>query len=750
MKKTIKGQIQYRFNKIKKERQKERKIKVPLFWSDTAAKILGENYAQKISENRYESSLDQIIKRLVDCWIFWGKKSGHLKSLEIKKFRDYVSSQLFYQMAAPNSPQWFNSGIKSSDLGHYYFDEKKKKVLLSRPAFKRPRPHACFIQAVSDDLLGETGIMKLWEKEARLFKSGSGSGSNFSLLREKGALLKKGGESSGVMSFLKVGDRAAAAIKSGGANRRAAKMVILDMDHPEIEEFIFWKMKEELKVQMLLQGQEEVLKKNSLYKEDFKKMDQSWQGEAYATVSGQNSNNSVRVSHKFFKKLKRNGDWSLISRTTGKKVKNMKAQDLWDKLVRSAWGSADPGLQFQDTINEWHTCPSGGEIKSSNPCAEYLFLDNTACNLASLNLIKFLDFHSPDQNHGPLFKIDEFILSVDYWINILDISVSMAQFPSSEIAWGSSQYRTLGLGICNLGGFLMSKGIAYDCELGRSYGALCASLLTAASYRSSALLAKKLGPYPQYQKNKKSHLKVLKNHYRSMGKKGKSLYGKFEGLTSLPFEANWDLLPPSLVRRNHLLWQEAIQLAELYGLRNAQVTAIAPTGTIGLLMDCDTTGIEPEFSLIKYKNFKNGETVKMVNQSVALGLKTLGYQENEIDKIKIYIEKNNTVVGAPFLRPSQYPVFDGAMAPSAFPYRLVSAMGHLKMVAAMQPFISGGISKTINLASDCLPATVSEIYHKAHEMMIKCISVYRQGCKLSQPMNRDEVKEAQKCEECSI
>ncbi len=732
-------------------------IEVPSFWSDTAAKILGEKYARKLNSNKYETSLKEMAERLIDSWVCWGLISRQLSKEEVKDFSETLFYHLVFQMASPNSPQWFNTGvylktkIKGAPQGHFYFNEKKKKVLESKNSFERPQPHACFIQSVDDQLLGDRGIMRLWEKEARLFKFGSGSGTNFSNLREKGAPLSTGGESAGVMAFLKVGDQAAGAIKSGGSNRRAAKMVVLDIDHPEIEEFILWKAFEEVKVQMLLSGQEEAQAHNPDLFSYIKKMDTSFEGEAYRTVSGQNSNNSISISKKFIKALNSKSRFSLLSRVDKKVVKKISAESLWHKISLAAWTCADPGLFFFDNINEWHTCQKDGNIRSSNPCAEYLFLDDTACNLASLNLANFLEIS--EKGAAPYFKLGEFISAIDVWIKVLDISVSMAQFPSSEMALRSYQYRTLGLGICNLGGFLMSQGIAYESEMGRSFAALIASLLTAQSYKSSALLALKLGPYPRFRENRQNHLRVLKNHYRSMGKLARKKLGDFEGLTVRPLDFNLTILPQVLVDYTHELWEEAILLATKFGLRNAQVTAIAPTGTIGLLMDCDVTGIEPDFSLVKFKTMVGAGNITIVNQSVSRGLKVLGYKDTQITEINNYILKKNTVVGAPYLAPKDYQVFDGAMAPENFPARAVSPDGHLLMVAAMQPFISGGISKTINLPKDTTVEEISEIYLKAFRMMIKCIAVYRNGCKLSQPLNvasNQQFLSGQNCLECSI
>ncbi len=668
--------------------------------------------------------------------------------------------------------------------------------------------HNCFIQEIKDDLVGEGGIMDLWIREARLFKYGSGTGTNFSNIRAAGEPLSGGGVSSGVMSFLRIGDRAAGAIKSGGTTRRAAKMVILDIDHPDIEEFINWKKDEEKKAKILIEAG---------YDSDFN-------GEAYQTVSGQNSNNSVRVTNDFMRAVENDEEWGLIQRTTGNVAKTVKARDLWDQIAEAAWVCADPGLQYDTTINEWHTCPQSGRINASNPCSEYMFLDNTACNLASINLVKFYN------ENTKVFDVDSFKHAIRLWTFVLEISVLMAQFPSKEIAELSYKFRTLGLGYANIGSLLMRMGYPYDSEEGRNIAASITSILTGEAYATSAEMASFLGPFSEYELNKEDMLRVIRNHRHATYNDD-----MYEGLSIKPVGIDSNYTPKYLLDAAKNSWDKALELGNKYGYRNAQVSALAPTGTIGLLMDCDTTGIEPDFALVKFKKLAGGGYFKIVNQSVKPALKALGYTEQEIKDIIDYavgklslevdapvnkntlldkglsledirriekilpstfdlehafntttisedtfsklgytkeqyesrdfsllrelgfsddeISKSNdiicgslTVEGAPHLRKEHLAVFDCANKCGKKGKRYIDYMGHVKMMAATQPFITGAISKTINMPNEVTTDDIKKVYMDSWRLGLKAIAIYRDGSKMSQPLSskkesKQEVKE---------
>lgn len=868
-------------------------VNVPATWSQVAADILAQKYFRKrgvpqLNEKGQaildekgqavlgsETDARQVFDRLAGCWTSWGHKFGYFESDEdAKAFQDEIAFMLAHQMAAPNSPQWFNTGlfsaygINGSPQGHYFINPKTEKLEKSTSAYERPQPHACFIQSINDDLVGEGGIMDLWSREARLFKYGSGTGTNYSNIRSSGERLSGGGYSSGLMSFLKIGDRAAGAIKSGGTTRRAAKMVCLDMDHPDIEEFVMWKVKEERKVAALVTGSK-ICKKhiNTIFKAmtesklsgddkysaktnpalklalkeanrdqvpmnyvsraidmakqgyeklEFEVYDTDWNSEAYATVSGQNSNNSIRIPNKFFKALEQNGDWELMNRTDGKLAKKIKAKDLWNNINEAAWQCADPGVQFDDTINEWHTCPADGRINASNPCSEYMFLDDTACNLASLNLVTFLDPVTK------MFEVEKYIHACELWTTVLEISVLMAQFPSKEIAELSYKFRTLGLGYANIGALLMIMGVPYDSEKGRNIAAALTAIMGGISYKTSALLAKEHGPFAGYEKNKENMLRVMRNHRRAVYAAKDSEY---EGLTIKPVPLNEKLVDKNLVEAARLAWDEALELGIKHGYRNAQTTVIAPTGTIGLVMDCDTTGIEPDFSLVKFKKLAGGGYFKIINQSVPEALKTLGYKAAQIDAIskyavghatlvgsptitheelrkkgftdeKISIVESNlasafditfaftryglgdefltktlkiaeaklndpnfnllkelgftddqikkatdyvcgtmTVEGAPELKEEHLPVFDCANKCGRYGTRLIGHEGHIRMMAAAQPYLSGAISKTINMPNECSVADIAKAYELSWKLMTKANAIYRDGSKLSQPLN---------------
>ncbi|MGB0497932.1 MAG: adenosylcobalamin-dependent ribonucleoside-diphosphate reductase, partial [Rubricella sp.] len=643
-------------------------LEVPASWSQVAADVLAQKYFRKAGvparlktvrekgvpqflwrsipdekalaklpeEERYggETSAKQVFNRLAGAWCYWGWKGGYFSSeADAKAYYDEMVHMLARQMAAPNSPQWFNTGlhwaygIDGPSQGHHYVDFETGKLVKSQSAYEHPQPHACFIQSVSDDLVNDGGIMDLWTREARLFKYGSGTGTNFSDIRGEGEPLSGGGKSSGLMGFLRIGDRAAGAIKSGGTTRRAAKMVICDMDHPDIEEFINWKVKEEQKVASLVAGskiheqklneifaairawdgaEEDAFdpKKNDGLKAairgakksmipetyvkrvldyarqgyasiEFATYDTDWDSEAYSTVSGQNSNNSVRVTDAFLQAVRDDADWELVRRKDGKVAKTVKARDLWDQIGHAAWACADPGIQFHDTINAWHTCPEDGQIRGSNPCSEYMFLDDTACNLASMNLLTYLK--------DGKFDVQAYVHATKIWTLTLEISVLMAQFPSKEIAQRSYDFRTLGLGYANIGGLLMNLGYGYDSDEGRALCGALTAIMTGVSYATSAEIAGEVGPFPGYRKNAAHMLRVIRNHRRAA-------YGEtegYEGLAVLPVALDHGNCPiPELLDVAHDAWDKALGLGEEYGYRNAQVSVIAPTGTIGLVMDC--------------------------------------------------------------------------------------------------------------------------------------------------------------------
>jgi ribonucleoside-diphosphate reductase alpha chain len=882
-------------------------IQVPATWSQVASDIIAQKYFRKagvparlkrIEENTVPSWLwrseadkealadlpkDQrtgpetdsrrIFDRLAGTWTYWGWKGGYFDSeTDARAFFDELRFMLASQKAAPNSPQWFNTGlhwaygIEGPSQGHYYVDFQTGKLTRSKTSYEHPQPHACFIQSVSDDLVNDGGIMDLWVREARLFKYGSGTGSNFSRLRGEGERLSGGGKSSGLMSFLKIGDRAAGAIKSGGTTRRAAKMVVVDIDHPDIEEYINWKVKEEQKVAALVTGSRIVARhlgaimkacvncegpdgdcfdtdKNPALKREaraarksqvpenyvqrviqfarqgytrieFTTYDTDWDSEAYLTVSGQNSNNSVRVSDEFLKAVEDDGDWDLIGRITKKSVKTVKARELWEQVGYAAWASADPGIQYHTTINDWHTCPKAGPIRASNPCSEYMFLDDTACNLASLNLLQFRDGQKR-------FDTAAFEHAVRLWTLVLEISVLMAQFPSKEIAKRSYKYRTLGLGYANIGGLLMTSGIPYDSDEARAICGAITAIMTGVSYTTSAEMAREHGPFPDYQRNGQAMLRVMRNHARA----AQGLAEGYEGLSTLPVPLDHQACPDrNLIERAVAAWSGAVALGEAHGYRNAQASVIAPTGTIGLVMDCDTTGIEPDFALVKFKKLAGGGYFKIINRAVPEALETLGYEETQIAEIIDYavghgtlagapgidhealrekgftqdkiaeletglraafdikfafnkhalgeefcketlgfdddqladfsfdmlaglgfaradIEAANvfccgamTLEGAPHLKQEHLPVFDCANACGRLGKRYLSVDSHIDMMAAAQPFISGAISKTINMANDASVEDCKAAYERSWKMALKANALYRDGSKLSQPL----------------
>src|SRR6201992_1259680 len=706
-------------------------VEVPGFWSQVASDVLAQKYFRKagvaarlkkveeetvpswlwrsvpdtealslLPENeRYVSELSakQVFDRLAGCWTYWGWKGGYFSSEEdARAFHDETCYMLARQMAAPNSPQWFNTGlhwaygINGPSQGHYYVDFATGKLVKAKSAHEHPQPHACFIQSVADDRVNEGGIMDLWVREARLFKYGSGTGSNFSKLRGEGEKLSGGGRSSGLMSFLKSGDRAAGAIKSGGTTRRAAKMVVVDVNHPDIETYIDWKVKEEQKVAALVTGskinqkhlkavmkacvncegsgddcfdpeknpalrREIKLARRALvpdnyikrviqfakqgYKDiDFPIYDTDWDSEAYLTVSGQNSNNSVSLKDDFLRAVETDGDWSLIGRTNKKVTKTLKARELWEKIGYAAWASADPGLHFNTTMNDWHTCKASGDIRASNPCSEYMFLDDTACNLASANLITFYNTSTK------LFDVESYEHLCRLWTVVLEISVMMAQFPSRAIAELSYEFRTLGLGFANIGGLLMTMGLPYDSKEGRALCGTLTSIMTGIAYKTSAEMAGELGTFPGYKKNAPHMLRVIRNHRRAAH--GNS--SGYEALSVNPVPLDQASCPQAdLVAHATKAWDDALALGEKNGYRNAQTTVVAPTGTIGLVMDCDTTGIEPDFALVKFKKLAGGGYFKIIHRAVPEALRVLGYTESQIAEIIAYAVGHGSLGQAP-------------------------------------------------------------------------------------------------------
>ncbi|MDX1955243.1 MAG: vitamin B12-dependent ribonucleotide reductase [Chitinophagaceae bacterium] len=790
-------------------------VEVPKSWSQIATDILAQKYFRKAGVPQPDGSLGretsakQVAHRMANCWRVWGERYGYFASeKDAQVFYEELVYSILNQMCTPNSPQWFNTGlyesygIKGKPQGHYFVDPVDGKLKKSTSAYERPQPHACFILSVEDDLVNEGGIMDLWVREARIFKYGSGVGTNFSSIRGEGEKLSGGGTSSGLMSFLKIGDRAAGAIKSGGTTRRAAKMVCLDLDHPEIVDFVDWKVEEEKKVAALIAAG---------YSSDY-------EGDAYRTVSGQNSNNSVRIPNEFFEKLENNEDWELKARSDGRVMRKVPARELWNKISYAAWRCADPGTQYNTTINEWHTCPAGGEIRASNPCSEYMFLDNTACNLASANLMKFFD---TEKN---IFDVEGYEYNCRLWTTVLEISVLMAQFPSQEVAQLSYEYRTLGLGFANLGTVLMVSGIPYDSDKARAIAGAITAIMTGVAYRTSAEIAQFQGAFPRYAENKEHMMRVMRNHRLAAYEAD-----EYEGLSIKPQGINAQHCPDYLLKAACKAWDEAVELGEKYGYRNAQATVIAPTGTIGLVMDCDTTGVEPDFALVKFKKLSGGGYFKIINQSVPAALRNLGYNEKEADAIVKYavghasfagaphinhqtlsekgfigeeIKKLDAAVatafeigfvfnkyalgeeclqrlgftpeqyndfswsllealgfseeqidaandyicgtmmleGAPYLKPEHLPVFDCANRCGKKGERFIHAHGHIRMMGATQPFISGAISKTINLPHEATVEEISDAYLLSWKLGLKANALYRDGSKLSQPLSNKSDK----------
>lgn len=715
-------------------------IDSPTTWSDNAVALVAANYLRKRDAQFVgETSIRSAIERIAGAWAYWGNRLGYFNSAESTTvFKEECLYLLAHQMASPNSPQWFNTGIHHSygiegpAQGHFHRELQSGRFVPSRNAYERPQAHACFIQSVNDDLVNPGGIMDLWTREARLFKYGSGSGTNFSHLRAEGERLEGGGISSGLMSFLKVGDAAAGAVRSGGTTRRAAKMVILDMDHPEIESFIDWKLREEWKAQALSLGIEGLSSGRlpSRLVDTWKTLGEmplplplhslDWRGEVYRSVSGQNSNNSVRVSQAFMRALRAGAQWELTARQGGGVVKKLAARDLWDRVGKAAWFSADPGVQFQTAINESHTCLEDGEIRASNPCSEYLFLDDTGCNLASLNLLKFLKTDSTLDL--PALQAATRILTI-----ALDITVSMAQYPTEQIGVRSEHYRTLGIGFANLGSTLMCMGLPYGSEQSQALVREWMSLISAEAYLTSAKLAQSMGAFGGFSKNRDSMLRVIRNHARAAGVES---LGTLEGVSCSPEPLATTSVGSRLAQS---VWLQALELGENVGFRNAQTTAIAPTGTIGLVMDCDTLGVEPEFALSRRKLLADGSSRTWINQSVPRALESIGLNKETVQRLVKHLEQEGTLQGAPGLSKKQQEIFRTA-EPTVRGEEALSSDDHLSILSAASPMVSGGISKTLNLPVDCTPKDVCAVYEKAEALGIKALAVYRSESKLSQPL----------------
>ena len=878
---------------------------VPSFWSQIATDIIAQKYfrkagvpkdkahawqqwaplgkgpgrqadpGRKLPDDEGEHDARQVFHRLAYTWMRWGQENAYFDSeADSKTFYDETCYMLARQMAAPNSPQWFNTGlfavygIDGPAQGHHFFDPATGTVVKSESAYERPQPHACFILSVEDDLVNEGGIMDLVTREARLFKYGSGTGSNFSKIRAANERLSGGGVSSGLISFLKIADRSASAIKSGGTTRRAAKMVTLDIDHPDVEKYVDWKAEEEHKVASMATGSAIVKKHLDAVKKALasfrgpeadrfnaeknhdlasslraalrdqvpatylyqllRMLEQgdtrvnpavfstAWDDDAYNTVSGQSSNNSLRVTDAFMKAVIDDGEWDLTGRITGRLQRKIKARELWDRVARAAWQCADPGLQYHTTVNDWHTCPAGGAIRASNPCSEYMFLDDTACNLASINLLTLYDAGKKE------FDIEGYLHAISVWTTILEISVTMAQFPSAQIAKLSYEYRTLGLGYANLGSLLMVMGLAYDSPQGRAVAGALAALLSGEAYAQSARMAASLGTFVRYPENREAMLRVIRNHRRAAYA---AAPGDYERLSTIPVAIDQAACPPAFLAAARASWDRALELGEKHGYRNAQVTAIAPTGTIGLLMDCDTTGVEPDFALVKFKKLAGGGYFKIINQSVPPALASLGYSDAEIEEIVAFATGRKTlqdapavtpesleakgftkaviaaveaalesafsleavfspwiigkdfvqdvlkvpeatwslpgfsllrhlgyrpeeieaaerwacgtmgVEGAPTLKPEHLAVFDTATPSGKNGTRAIAWQAHIGMMAAVQPFISGAISKTINMPNLATYEDVKGAYMLAWRSAVKAVALYRDGSKLSQPLS---------------
>ena len=642
-------------------------VEFPKFWSQTATNIVAQKYFRgRMSSPERESSVRQMIGRVVDTVVKWGNDGGYFADEEESAtFEAELKAILVNQLAAFNSPVWFNVG----------FEEK-------------PQCSACFILSIDDSM---DSILDWIRREGIIFRGGSGSGINLSRLRSSHEQLSKGGHASGPVSFMRGADASAGTIKSGGKTRRAAKMVILDIDHPDVEEFIWCKANEEDKVRVL----------------EAAGYDMSLNSPDWASIQYQNANNSIRVTDSFMEAVERDEDWNLTARTDGAVVATLPARDLLKQAAEAAWRCADPGVQYDTTINKWHTLPNTGRINASNPCSEYMSIDDSACNLASLNLMKFR------REDGEL-DVEAFEHAVDTVFLAQEILVGYSSYPTPEIEKNAKAYRQLGLGYANLGALLMARGLPYDSDEGRSYAAAITALMTGRAYRKSSEIAARMGAFAGYQPNAGAMVGVIAQH--------RAAVGNIE---------NSDIVPTDLLTAARQSWDDALNLGEVSGYRNAQATVLAPTGTISFMMDCDTTGVEPDFSLVKSKKLVGGGEITIVNKTVPMALDKLGYSPDEIDQMVAFIDERNTVVGAPSMKAEHYPVFDCAIGDRAIHY-----MGHVKMMGAVQPFISGAISKTVNLPETATVDDVSGLLADAWKLGVKAIAIYRDNCKVAQPLSK--------------
>jgi ribonucleoside-diphosphate reductase alpha chain len=671
----------------------QRDIEVPIDWSQTATNIVASKYFHgKMGSAERESSVGQLVHRVVDTIADWGKEGGYFKTAaDGENFRNELAHLMLTQKACFNSPVWFNVGVVKEARGYgWFFDEEIQSVRKVDPAVHRPQCSACFINAVKDSL---ESILELAKTEGMLFKYGSGTGSNLSQLREDNAILSGGGRASGPLSFMKGFDAFAGVIKSGGKTRRAAKMVILNVDHPDVDKFIWCKAAEEKKAHTLVDAG----------------YDSSLDGEAYGSIFFQNANNSVRVTDEFMKAVVEDKDWWTKSVGTNLPVKRYLAQDIMRQIADATWQCGDPGMQFDTTINRWHTSKNTDRINASNPCSEYMFLDDSACNLASFNLMKFV---GPDGQ----FDVEAYRHAVDTLIVAMEIIVENASYPTERIALNSRNFRPLGLGYANLGALLMSQGMAYDSEDGRAFAGALTAVLTGQAYLTSARIAEGVGPFPGYQVNEEPFLDVVRMHRDAV--------------------SNIDSrrVPPAVFEAAKRSWHDALEKGRVHGYRNAQASVLAPTGTIGFMMDCDTTGIEPDLALVKYKKLVGGGVIKIVNQTVPQALIKLGYTPDECEAIIQYIDSTGTIEGAPLLKDEHLSVFDCSFRPQNGA-RSIHYMGHVRMMAAAQPFISGAISKTINMPEESTIEQIMEAYIESWKLGLKAVAVYRDGSKRVQPLS---------------
>jgi ribonucleoside-diphosphate reductase alpha chain len=641
-------------------------VEVPITWSMNATNILAQKYFRgTLGTPERETSLRQVIDRVVDTVTTWGTKDGYfVDAAEAAAFSDELKHLIVEQKAAFNSPVWFNIGVRGVPQ----------------------QASACFILAVDDKM---SSILNWYVEEGTIFKGGSGAGVNLSRIRSSKEPLEGGGTASGPVSFMRGADASAGTIKSGGKTRRAAKMVILDADHPDIQEFVWCKAKEERKARVLAQAG----------------FDMDLDGNDSHSTQYQNANNSVRVTDEFMQAVLDDGDWDLIARTTGQPVESVKARDLFRQIAQAAWECADPGLQYDTTINKWHTAPNTGRISASNPCSEYVHLDNSSCNLASLNLLRFIE-------EGGHFDVEGFRAAVEVVFTAQEILVGNADYPTDRIGDTTRKFRELGLGYANLGALLMSEGLPYDSDEGRAWAGAITALMTGVAYETSARTAARMGPFAGFHENADPMLNVLRMHRTEVAK------------------IDEEMVPTDLLSAAQESWDSAVELAEQYGVRNSQATVLAPTGTISFLMDCDTTGIEPDLGLVKTKKLVGGGTMSIVNQTIPRALRKLGYLDGQIEEIVTYIDEHKSIVGAPHLRDEHLPVFACSMGDNVIHYS-----GHVRMMAAAQPFVSGAISKTINMPEYATVEEVEQLHVDAWKLGLKAVAIYRDNCKVAQPLS---------------